>query len=371
MTTNDTTIRNAEAVREVLKQACYRRGAGVLVTPYAKFECSFIWLDQEEVHLTAAITKEDVDFALKSPDLKIRFPHGHTVLSAPTRLVGIGLVQGRKTLRMSLPATLEPNDYRESYRVERVGRVMVTFSSRKYKLLSGKLLNISPTGARILAVQELEDGDIRIDDTVHVTIPLTSEINIVNKARVRNLKDQSLGLEFRPKLDGRVLEDLWRWVHQKQAETVRMAGEKDAEGAAGSELEEFLVPMGNEPIIALIGGTPELAQMLQPMLTGLPPLHRFAANVQTMKALAFMPNSLVLYYMGSNDPTVRKRARLLLEPLHGKVPVMLVGTTLDKTALQEMAAEMRAISIYSIQPTGNILFPRVVAGILRMQQSGA
>jgi hypothetical protein len=365
METIDTTIRNPAAIREVLKHVCYRRGSGILITLYTKFECNFVWLDQDIIHLAANITKEDVDFSLKSPDLKIRFAHTDTVLSGSTRLLGIGMVQGRKTLRMEMPTVLETNDFRESYRVERVGRVLVTFSSRKYQLLNGKLLNISPTGARIMATQEFEDGDIKVEDTIHVTIPLTPDIIIVTKAKVRNLKEQIMGLEFKPKLDGKVLEDLTRWVTQKRVEAVQPADEREKEGPTAPGQQEYLIPMGNDPIIALVGGSSELAMALEPMLAGLPPLHRFSGNVQTMTALAFMPNSLVLYYVGSADHEVRKRARLLLEPLQGKVPVLLLGTTIEKNKLHELATELKAAAGYSIQPTGNLLFPRVVAGILR------
>ena len=367
MNTLDTNIRNPDAIREVFKHACYRRGSGILITLYAKFECTFIWLDQDVIHLIANITREDVDFSLKSPDLKLRFAHADTVLSGSTKLLGIGMVQGRKTLRMAMPEVLETNDFRESYRVERVGRVVITFSSRKYELLNGKLINISPTGARFMALKEFEEGDVRPEDTIHVTIPLTQEITIVSKAKVRNVKEQFVGLEFKPKLDGKVLEYLTKWVAMKKAETLQGVDETDKDQPATSVHQEYLIPMGNDPIIALVGASSELAMALQPMLSGLPPLHRFSANVQTMKAIAYMPNSLVLYYVSSADYEVRKRARLLLEPLHGKVPFILLGTTLDKTALQEMGGELRAASVYSIQPTGNLLFPRVVAGIMRNQ----
>lgn len=252
----DTTIRNPDAIREVLKHVCYRRGSGVLVTLYAKFECNFIWLEMDVIHLTANITKEDVDFSLKSPDLKMRFAHGDTVLSASTRLLGIGMVQGRKTLRMAIPEALETNDFRESYRVERVGRVVVTFSSRKYELLNGKLINISATGARIMALKEFEEGDVRVDDTIHVTIPLAQGLTIVGKAKVRNVKDQFVGLEFKPKLDSHVLAQLTQWVTQKKAEAMVPAeeGSKDP-GLVDSDQQEYLVPMGSDPIIALVGGT--------------------------------------------------------------------------------------------------------------------
>ena len=371
MNQNDATLRNAEAIREALKHACYRQAGATLVTPYARFECAFVWLDQDVIHLSAAITKEDVDFALKTPELKIRFPYGDTVYNAPTQLLGIGLVQGRKTLRMQLPLILEANDYRESMRIERVGRVQVTFSSRKYQILTGKLVNVSPTGARILGVKEFEEGDIRVDDIIHITIPVTSDLVINCKAKVRNLKDQYVGLEFKPKLDGKVLESLCKWVFQKKAEAIRQVEEKAKDGpAAATELDEFMLPMGNDPIIALVGGTPELAQMLHPMLAGQLPLQRFSANVQTMRALAAMPGSLVLFYVASTEHDVRKRVRLLLEPLLGKVPVMLLGTTVENTRLTEMAREVKANSAYCLAPAGNLLFPRMVSGLLRTISAG-
>ena len=142
-------IRNADTIQEILRNVCDRNELAFLSTPYAKFELNFLWLDQEVIHVTATMSREDALYGLKSPSLTLRFPHGHRIFRATTSLLGIGLARGRKSLRLSRPEVLENDEFRRAFRVEKVGRVQVTFSSRKYDLLTGSLVNISVGGARI------------------------------------------------------------------------------------------------------------------------------------------------------------------------------------------------------------------------------
>ena len=101
---------------------------------------------------------------------------------------------------------LNKDDYRSSYRVERVGRLMATFSSRKYELLTANVVNLSTSGVRLFSQREFEDGEIQVDDLIHITITVTPEIVINSRAKVRYVKERVLGLEFRPRPEGDLLE---------------------------------------------------------------------------------------------------------------------------------------------------------------------
>ena len=68
------------------------------------------------------MSKEDAVFGLKSKDLRIRFPYGHHIFRAPTTLAGVGIAQGRNSIRLTVPPYLENDDFRRAYRVDKVGR---------------------------------------------------------------------------------------------------------------------------------------------------------------------------------------------------------------------------------------------------------
>jgi hypothetical protein len=337
-----------------------------LVTPYVKFQTNFLWMELAIFHVTATMSREDAQYGLKSPNLKVRFPHGQRLFSAATTLVGIGMAKGKNSLRLTLPTLLENDDNRRAFRVDKVGSVPVTFSSRKYDLLIGKLVNLSTGGAKIFLSEDFEDGEISVDDPIHVTIPLISELTINSKARVRHVKDRNIGLEFWPPLAEMVLDLLSRWVFQKKEESLSLSalpGGAPADGHPGGPL----VPMVGEPLIALIGGPPELEEQLRSLLAGLPTLRRFPANVQTVKALAPLSNTLALFFVESTAQDCLKRTQVLLELLQGKIPFFILATAIDSATLIGMANQWKAVNGCSIGAIGNSLLPRMVAGIFKKQ----
>ena len=123
------TIRRADLVREILGQACARRGMVILTTPYLRFESSFLRLEDDRVHCLATMDLDDAKYGLRSPDLRVRFPNGRHFYEGATRLLGLGRVDGRQSLQVAIPAALGNGNTRRTYRVERVGRVPVTLST--------------------------------------------------------------------------------------------------------------------------------------------------------------------------------------------------------------------------------------------------
>lgn len=351
-------VRNPDAIRDILRVACDRSEIAILVTPYVKFELNFLWLEPDAVHVTATMSREDALYGLKSPQLKVRFPHGHRIFSAATSLLGIGLARGRKSLRLALPSLLESDDFRRAFRVEKVGRVQVTFSSRRYDLLTASLVNISTGGARVFASKELEEGDVQVGDAIHVSIPLAPGIQITGKAKVRHVKDRTIGMEFKPALDGKLLDDLSRWAFKKKEEAIQQfaLADRDASGEPG-----FQDLQG--PLIALVGGTPALEERLRPVLAGLPPLRRLPATVQTARVLAGLPGVLAVFLLESADPLAQKRLSLLLEPVRGRIPFVLAGTAIDPATLIRLANDWEALLGVALDAGGTASLQRLAAGL--------
>ena len=146
-----TTIKKREEILEVLTKACARRELLILVTPFLRFESSFVAVQGEELHVLATMSREDAVYGLRVPDLKLRFPHGLGFFEGAVGHLGLGLHEGRHTVKLSIPRALKENDQRGAYRVERVGRVPVTFGTPKANILLASLVDISVTGAQLHA----------------------------------------------------------------------------------------------------------------------------------------------------------------------------------------------------------------------------
>jgi len=358
-------IRNPEAVRDALRQVCARGELLILVTPYVRFESSFLRLDDETFHVAATMSREDAMFGLRSSELMFRFPYGFTFLEGATSLIGLGMAKGRSSLRLSIPSALVDHDHRGAYRVERVGRVPVTFSTRKYDLLLGNLVNISTTGARIYAQKDFEPEEVQVDDTIAVTIPLEPEIRINTKAKVRYVHGRSVGMEFRPILEGPLLQDVTRWSFRKREEdhqrSIPLAG---SEGAPASRAGRS-APAEAEDALILVSAHESLEDRLREMLTELPPLRRIPPTTQALKDLGPVPGCLILVHLPSLGVDDRKRLRLLVEPLSGRAPFVLVGTDVDNAPLFEIGKELKATASYVLGPNPGSFFQRLLQGILR------
>ena len=357
-------VRNLTVIRETLQNACECGELLFLVTPYMRFESNFLRLDEDAVHVTATMSKEDAQFGLRSADLRMRFPSGHEFYDAPTRLLGIGMAKGRQSLRLALPLTLGDDDYRSSCRVEPVGRVSVTFSSRRYDLLLGTVVNISTTGLRLYSLKALEDGEIQVEDEIHLALTLDPTITINCKAKVRYLNDHLLGLEFRPTPSGAQLDAFSRWVFQRREDERNQQRPRPSEegpAKAGKDpLEATTVPT-----MTLVSGSAELEENLKALGEGLPPLRRMPPTIQTMKDLAGDRRTLVLFHIAATGADDRKRLKILVETLAGKVPFVLVGTNVDNAVLAQMGSELKALSAYPMgATTGNFLL-RLLQGIFR------
>ena len=80
------------------------------------------------------------------------------------------------------------------------------------------VVNISTTGVRIFSQRDFEDAEVLVEDLIHISITVTPNVVLNCKAKVRYVKDRVLGLEFRPRIEGPLLDHFARWVFQKQEE---------------------------------------------------------------------------------------------------------------------------------------------------------
>lgn len=361
-------IRNPETIQEIFTRACERRELLILVTPYLRFESSFVKLGPDEIHAAATMGREDAMYGLRSADLRIRFPHGVSFLEAGTQLQGFGISDGRRTLRLAIPEVLQEEDYRGAYRVERVGRVPVTFSTPKYDLVSGTLVNISTTGARIYSTRDIAEDEMQLGDDMAVTIPLVDGIRINTKVKLRHIHGRTFGVEYRPQLDERILHPLSRWIFERREEDLERLARRGLELATPTGGAQA-APVRRQGLV-LVSGDATLEATLQELLGGLQPLTRVAPNLSALKGALGNSPALVLYHLPGLGLDERRRLKLLAELLQGKVPLLLLGTAVDGGALLELGGELKAAVSIVFNPERGTFFQRLVQGVLRRTYEG-
>ena len=356
----DASIRNEELIREVLDHACEHNEIVIISTPYMRFESTFLRLEDGLVHCHANMDLEDAKYGLRSPELKMRFPHAEHFYEGATKLLGLGRAKGRPSLQLGIPITLEDGDYRRAYRAERIGRVPVTFSTRKYELLMGSLVNISTSGLRLFLNRTYEEDELLVDDTIHVAFTVGGTIHINTKVKVRYIKEKVFGAEFRPPLDGQLLEDLARWVFQRREEDLLAMGRSSGMGEILSN------GVKSSAALVLVSSSNELGDQLSTLLAAdLPPLRRLPQTIQSVRDLASAGPALVLFHVDSISWETRRRLKTLAEALPAALPIVALGTGIDSGQLADIGAEIRAVWSYPLQPTPGSIFPRLLRGIFR------
>jgi hypothetical protein len=353
-------IRNQQAVLEALREACARKEALILVTPYLHVTSHFLRLEAQCVHVAITMSHEEATYGLRNADLRLRFPYRTSFLEGRVTLLGFGRVDERPTLRLSIPEALAEGDQRGAYRVEHVGRVDVTLSTRNYDLIGGTLVNISTTGVRIHSSKAFEEGEVLKDDAIAITVPLTDEIRFDAKARVRYVQDREVGMEFVPRLKDPLLRVLSRWVFHKREEDLK----REANRVAAEEIVRASAEFHSGGLV-LVSTDAELEDRLRELLQGLPTLTRLAPTVQALKSIGGGELCLVLFHVASLGLDERRRVKALTEGLSGRIPFLLLGTDLEPSVLFELGNEVKAESVYVLGPKPSSLFRRMVEGLLR------
>ena len=362
-----TTIKKAAQVREILQEACARREMLILVTPYLRYESAFAGLDKDALHVLATMSREDAVYGLKTPGLKIRFPHGLGFFEAAVEMKGLGVFGQRRTLKLSLPSSLLENDQRVAFRVERVGRVEVTFSTPRPDLFSASLSDISVSGARLHCQEDLPPEKLDIGDTLAITIPLVSALNINGHAVVRHIRGRSFGVEFKPQLPQDVLDPLSRWVfQQREEERERISRRLELGLDAGRPAGPALPPKG----ILLVSSDAGLEAELREAAPASHPFSRILPTAQAVRECLLSQPALACLHLKALNLDERRRTKALAEILIGRCPVLLLGTEVEGAVLYELATEWRASSALAWSPPRGAFFQRLAQGIIRRHHEG-
>ncbi len=181
---------------EVLAELCARRQACLLATPYLSFESRVMEIVGGELRVRATMSREAVKHALGQEPLKLRFPWGLAFYGGFTRVLGYEQGEQRRTLRLAIPASLEPDEQRGAYRLERVGRSQGALGSAAGSLLRISLENISLLGAGVFCMEPIPVEGFQTGRLLALALSLEQGPSLRLEARVCHGQGQYLGLKF-------------------------------------------------------------------------------------------------------------------------------------------------------------------------------
>lgn len=355
-------LSEADEILRILEGACFNRELLILATARGRFESHFIHVDAGALHVAPTMSGEAVLYELRSEELSLRFPAGSRFLEGKTRLLGHGMVEGRRTLRMALPAGLQDDELRRGHRVTRTGRVEVSFHTKRYNLHAGQLLDISTGGLRIHAPTVNLDTELAPGDRIALTIPLEERVRIDAKGLVRWVAGRNMGLEFDPPLDRGTMATLSRWVFQRREEERELALPGVGARTAGTQP----APSGE---LLLVSGTPELEEALRAALGGLGGLVRIPGTLQALKEALVRNPAIILFHTKGSGLDDRHRLKAMVEQVGNRWPCVLLGTDMEPAQLFQLASDLKLPHSFGFRPSVAPFFNRMVGGLLRRAEA--
>ena len=266
-----------------------------------------------------------------------------------------------------MPKQLQENDHRAEYRVERVGRVGVTYGTPKGEIHDATLVDLSTRGTRIHVQRDVAALALPMGTVLMLSIPLSEDIRIEARGKIRHMEGRTLGLEFSTKLPDAVAVPLSRWVFQRREEDQ----ERLAQRAELSFREDLQARAGEVSSgILLVSADPELGEVLREVLQPVQPLSRIGLTAQALKdAMALLP-CLVIFPVNITKLDERRRIRALVELVAGRAPVLLLGTDVEGSPLFELSKEWKTASAINWNPSRGAFLQRLAQGIIRRNTQG-
>lgn len=351
-------------IRRILARACELRELLMLVTPYMRFASNFVALEGDVAHARVTMGAEESMYGLRSPDLRIRFPEGVHFLEGRTRLLGFGLWEGRRTLRLALPKALQDDDQRQAHRVSRMPRVEATLSTPRYEFRSASIANISVTGACLQVAFEAGDAPLNVGDIVAVSLPLEDALRVDGRAVICWTEGRQVGLKFDPPLGGQTLPLLSRWIFMKREEEKnRVEALKDVTGASAANPSQA---SGARAPLLLLSASEAVEGLLKEALPETP-FQRIPATGAALKDfLKEHPQPpVLLFHVFSTGLDDRRRLKGLLDIAGTKAPFVLLGTLPDPAPLFDLGTELKAAAVYDLGSRPGPFLQRLIQGILR------
>ena len=355
------------ALEAAFTELCERRQSLYLATPYLAFESRFIERAEGALRIRATMSRNVVRHTLAQHPLRLRFPWNLTRYGGPVRILDYEDGGASKTLLLSLPPALAPDDQRRGYRLDQVGRSSGTLGSREQALVRYAVENINLWGIGIFCAGPLPSG-FQPGRSVDIALALDQGPVIQGTGRVSHGNGQYLGLAFAPPLAGPALDAHTAWLQPRLAEAQR---KWDDRANLRTLVDLAVQPKAAPDGVLLVCGDPQFQAGVAAALGETPPLRTvFPAMAPFREAMALQPPHLLLLALtGGLEET--HRLRTMLESVPPRCPMVALGIGPDLEVTRTLAAELKATLFLDRRATTTPFFRRLVLGLIRKHWPGS
>jgi hypothetical protein len=334
-----------------------------------KFEGHFVHFDGNEVHAKTNDGGEDALCILRVNDLNLRFPHKHVFMEANTKLIGLGMHEGAKTIRFALPAFISEMGGRKSHRVTDLEGSHATLSLKNGRLIKTGLADLSVTGTKLALLEDLPPDEFKIKERVMLSVFVNKAITIYSGAIIRHVGYRSLAVEFDPELPESVSDALSDWIFEKKEGKRKPAlphgapaTGSEAATNGGTDAEEDSMAEGG---ILLISRDDGLDSVLKKLLGEDRPYCRVRTEIEPVRKKIHRKPHLVILHLADGGMDEIKLLQSLVEAIPTDLPILLLGTNVKFETLFELGNGWKVLSSISWMLEKGAFLQRLVLGILR------
>ncbi|MCL1894067.1 MAG: PilZ domain-containing protein [Holophagaceae bacterium] len=354
-----------DEIREIFEGACAQQAPLIIATQYLKFESNLVHFEGNEVHAKTIAGGEDALSILKISNLDLRFPFRLDFIETSAKFVGIGTHAGSKTIKFSLPNSIEEKGGRHSTRLSDLGRAYATFKLAGQTLIRASMIDLSTTGTRLKSNVNLVVNKLQVNDRIMLSIYLPDEVAINNGAIIRHVDHRTFGLEFSPELSDSVVGKISKWAFMRQEKAKEQMSERVALSDQAARIATIAEKNKNDGGIVVITRDDEMDTTLQKLLGEGRQYYRIPpATVLMDYALSRKPQ-LIIFHVDNDHFAERLLMKSLAESIPMGVPILFLGTVIKAESLVELSQACGSVTSLQWMPSKSLFLQRLVLGIMR------
>ena len=344
-----------------LAEMAERKAFLMVATPYLSFPGRVLERRGGELLIRATMSRDFLLKTLEDQGFRLRIPWGLGMAAAPTRLLGLEEVEGKRVLRVPVPDRFLEDEPRRAYRVGSVGPSRAVINAGGDRLLKASLDNLSTIGASLFVSEALPSEGLIMNRPLRLSLVLEQGPSLDLEGRLIHQDGQLLGLAFEPPPSAIVMALLEGWLQPRVDEARRQWDNRVALRAiADQAIRPRALPEG---VLLLSREAGLLAQMTEVLGERLA-LRSCGLALAPLKEAMEMPPQVIIVPWAGGGLQARHTIRNLAETFPAGTPVVVLGLEADYGG-RELALELKPATYVARATAQGAFFVRLLEGLIR------
>lgn len=354
------------ALSGALEEMAGRKAFLMVATPYISFSARLVECRPGELRLRATLSQDFMLKTLQDQGFRLRIPWGMGIAAAPTRLLGVEEVDGKRVLRVQVPERFAEDEPRRAYRVGAMGQSRAVINPGGDRLLKATLDNLSTHGASLFVTEPLPSEGLIVNRPLRLSLVLEQGPSLDLEGRLIHQDGQLLGVAFEPPPTVMSRAGLDGWL-QPRIEEARRQWENRV--ALRAQAEQAIRPRSQPEGVLLLSRDADLLAQMGDMLGERLTLRSCGLALAPLKeALDTPPQAIIIPWI-SGGLQARHTLRNLAEAFPAGTPVVVLGLGTDYGG-RELALELKQATYVAWPTAQGAFFARLLEGLIRKAWGG-